>query len=101
LRHEETNTKERYSIPIDGAAADIRAFLEAVKWEDEIFDFDRTTPTAASINHTRSGDRTIDGARVTARYVINPTMTSVILIGIAGRTDQWGTKWNACRTELT
>ena len=51
------------TIHIDGSEADIRAFLEAVKWEDEIFDFNRIIPMPALLKHTGSANRTINGAR--------------------------------------
>ncbi len=60
------------TIHIYGAEADIRAFLEAVKWEDEIFDFNRIIPMPALLKHTGSGNRTINGTVVTSWYVINP-----------------------------
>ncbi len=42
------------SIRIDGTETDIRAFLETVKWEDEIFDFNRIVPMPELLKHTGS-----------------------------------------------
>jgi hypothetical protein len=108
------------SIRVDGSETDIRAFLEAVKWEDEIFDFNRIVPMPALLKHTGSGHRTIDGESVTAWYVINPdeplaeddnvrrfTPEEEAALKEIGYSDwyhwsfdNWGTKWNACHTEL-
>jgi len=108
------------SIRIDGSESDIRAFLEAVKWEDEIFDFNRIVPMPELLKHTGSGNRMIDGEPVTAWYVVNPdaplaeddtirrfTSEEEAALKEIGYTDwyhwscdNWGTKWNACHTEL-
>jgi hypothetical protein len=32
------------TIYVTGKPADLRAFLEAVKWQDEVFDFNRLVP---------------------------------------------------------
>jgi hypothetical protein len=129
LRHGETNSKGAIYMPnwtsntirIDGAEADIRAFLEAVKWEDEIFDFNRIIPMPELLKYTSTGNRTINGTAVTSWYVINPedpipgddgvrlfTPEEEATLKEIGYSDwyhwsfdNWGTKWGACRAELT
>ena len=109
------------TIRIEGAEADLRAFLEAVKWQDEIFDFNRIIPMPELLKHTGSGYQTINGKEVNEWYVIgNETalLTSdksvrlftpdeeSTLLEIGHRswytwcTENWGTKWNARRPEL-
>ena len=53
-------------IYIEGEPADIRAFLEAVKWEDRIFDFNRILPMPEALQGTVSGFTRIDGKEVTS-----------------------------------
>jgi hypothetical protein len=109
------------TIRIEGAEADLRAFLEAVKWQDEIFDFNRIIPMPELLKHTGSGYRTIDGQQVREWYVIGNGAAlaaddksvrlftpeeEATLKAIGHRdwytwsTEHWGTKWNACRAEL-
>jgi hypothetical protein len=108
------------SIRIDGTESDIKAFLETVKSQDEIFDFNRIIPMPELLKHTGSGNRTIDGQSITAWYVINDkdqfpgddgvrrfTPAEEAILKEIGHSDwyswsfdNWGTKWNACRTEL-
>jgi len=57
-------------IYVEGEPADIRAFLEAVKWEDELFDFNRIIPRPEILNHTGSGIREIDGKKVESWYIV-------------------------------
>ena len=59
------------SIRAEGDEHDIAAFLEAVKWQDEIFDFNRVIPMPEILKHTGTGRCTIDGKDVTSWYVIN------------------------------
>ena len=51
-------------IYIEGEPIDIRAFLEAVKWEDRIFDFNRILPMPEALQGTVSGFTRIDGKEV-------------------------------------
>ncbi len=106
-------------IYVEGEQADIRAFLEAVKWEDELFDFNRIIPMPELLKHTASGCTTIDGKKVNSWYVIKPCLKDspaqerlftpeeeAELASIGHRdwyswsVQNWGTKWNACRVEI-
>lgn len=103
------------TITVVGKPADLRAFLEAVKWEDELFDFHRLIPMPEILKHTGAGSRTIDGQDVTSWYVIDPehplpgeenvrafTPEELAVLKDIGhdswyswRIQRWGTKWNA------
>lgn len=103
-----------------GEEADIRAFIEAVKWEDRVFDFNRLIPMPEILKHTGSGHNIIDGEKVTSWYVINPDdvcpgedgvrlftpeeEAELTRIGFRSWYDwciaHWGTKWNAVRGEV-
>lgn len=109
-------------IYIEGDHADIKAFLEAVKWEDELFDFNRIIPRPEILNHTGSGMREIDGKKVDSWYIIKPwhddfpgqkeevrlfTPEEEAELQAIGHRDwyswsiqNWGTKWNACHVEI-
>jgi hypothetical protein len=110
------------TIRAEGDEIDLRAFLEAVKWEDQIFDFNRIIPIPELLKHTGSGGRTIDGREVREWYVINPETDPLTddksvrlftpeeeatLKEIGHRSwytwcyANWGTKWNACHPELS
>jgi hypothetical protein len=54
------------TIDVSGKPADLRAFLEAVAWEDEIFNFHRLIPMPEILKHMGTGSRTIDGQDITA-----------------------------------
>jgi hypothetical protein len=56
-----------------GTPQDLRAFLDAVKWEDKVFDFNRILPMPEILKHTGKGCRIIDGQRVESWYVIDNT----------------------------
>lgn len=108
------------SIRIKGAEADIRAFLDAVKWQDQLFDFNRIIPMPELLKQTGSGFRTIDGEEVTNWYVLNrddplpgddgvrrftaEENATLAKIGYSNWYDwsvaNWGTKWNACRARI-
>ena len=108
------------TLRVAGRPADLRAFLEAVKWEDTLFDFNRLIPMPELLKHTGTGSRTIDGQDVTAWYVINPenplpdqesvrlfTPEEQAALKDIGHNDwyswsikNWGTKWNACRAHI-
>lgn len=108
------------TLRISGTPADIRAFLEAVKWEDELFDFNRLIPMPAILKHTSSGFHKFDGVEHRAWYVENPEETdwskrieraftpeeeaTLKDIGYTSWYEwsikHWGTKWNSCRAEL-
>jgi hypothetical protein len=107
---------------IEGDQADIRAFLEAVKWEDELFDFNRIIPMPELLKHTGSGGRTIEGKQVASWYNVKPwnpqrpeeeeqvrlftPEEEAELTAIGHRNwyswanANWGTKWNASRPEI-
>jgi hypothetical protein len=109
-------------ICIEGDPADIRAFLEAVKWEDELFDFNRIIPMPQLLKHTGSGARDIEGTRVNSWYILKrwnadfpgqkeqvrlftpEESAELIEIGCRDWYDwsrkNWGTKWNACHIEI-
>lgn len=109
-------------IYIEGDKADIRAFLEAVKWEDELFDFNRIIPMPELVKNTGTGSRKIDGQNVDAWYIIKRqhqdfpgqkekvrrfTPEEQAELASIGHADwygwsvqNWGTKWNACRVEI-
>lgn len=108
------------TITVAGKPADLRAFLEAVKWEDEVFDFNRLIPMPEILKHTGTGSRTIDGQDVTSWYVVNPenpipcednirvfTPEELAVLEDIGHDSwyswciqHWGTKWNACRSHI-
>src|SRR5579884_469126 len=107
-------------IYIEGKEADIGAFLEAVKWEDKLFDFNRLIPRPEILNHTGSGHMEIDGKKVEAWYIVKErdwskpgdteevrtfTPEEEAQLSAIGHRDwyswsiqNWGTKWNACDT---
>src|SRR5258708_3022547 len=103
-----------------GTPKDLRAFLEAVKWEDKIFDFNRIIPMPEILRHTGKGCRVIDGERLESWYVIDHTeplpkaehvrrftSSEEALLKTIGHhnwydwsCENWGTKWNARYSEL-
>jgi hypothetical protein len=109
-------------IYVEGDAADIRAFLEAVKWQDELFDFNRIIPRPPLLDRTGSGMRQIDGKEVEAWYIVKRdnedfpgqrekvrlfTPEEEAELAAIGHRDwydwsvtNWGTKWNACRVQI-
>jgi hypothetical protein len=48
-------------IRTEDGEADLRAFLESVKWQDQLFDFNRLIPMPDILKHTGTGRRVIDG----------------------------------------
>lgn len=104
------------TIRAEGCAADLRAFLETVKWQDEIFDFNRLIPMPELLRHTGTGGCTIDGQQVQDWYIKDPSDAGGVrlftdaeeaeLKEIGHRSwydwsvENWGTKWNACHTEI-
>jgi hypothetical protein len=106
-------------ITVEGDQADIRSFLEAVKWEDQLFDFNRLIPMPEILKHTGSGGRTIDGKDVSSWYIIAPqtpdspekvrlfTPEEEADLAAIGHRDwynwscaNWNTKWNACQVAI-
>jgi hypothetical protein len=93
-----------------------------VKWEDELFDFNRIIPMPQLLKHTGSGARDIDGKRVKSWYILKPwnadfpgqkeqvrlftpeEEAELIELGCRDWYDwaraKWGTKWNACQVEI-
>jgi hypothetical protein len=107
------------TIRAAGKERDLRAFLEAVKWQDEIFDFNRLIPMPTLLRHTASGSQVFDGKRFDNWFVENPdaawnerierpfTADEEAALKDIGYTNwydwsvaHWGTKWNACRAEI-
>lgn len=108
------------TIRARGTPQELRAFIEAVKWEDKVFDFNRIIPMPELLKHTGKGSRTIDGERVESWYVIDHTEPfpkqehvrrftqdeEALLEAIGHRNwydwsvDNWGTKWNAGNREI-
>lgn len=108
------------TIRVDGTPRRIKAFLKSVKGENGVFDFNRLIPMPEFLEHTRSGRATIDGKQVSSWYVIDPTRVDradnercftpeeeaqLRDLGCESWYDwsynNWGTKWNACRPEIT
>ena len=108
------------TIRVAGKPADLRAFLEAIKWEDTLFDFSRLTPMPDILKHTGCGRRTINGEEYTSWYVMNPaepdpnkehvrpfTPEEQAALKEIGHdswydwsTQNWGTKWPACGVRI-
>jgi hypothetical protein len=108
------------TITVTGKPDDLRAFLEAVKWEDELFDFNRLIPMPDLLKHTGDGSCTIDGQVHTAWYVVNPAERDPRKTIVRAFTpeeqaqlkeighnswyywsiENWGTKWNACQVHI-
>ncbi len=109
-------------IRAEGDGHDIAAFLDAVKGEDEVFDFNRIIPMPEILRHTASGYRIIDGREVTSWYVVREadhlaaideevrlfTAEEEAALADIGHRDwyswcnaNWNTKWNACRAEIS
>ena len=63
------------TIRVEGSETDLRAFLEQVKSQDEIFDFNRIIPIPEILKHTGSGSCTLDGEDVRSWYVTDPKNT--------------------------
>ena len=104
-------------IYIEGEPADIRAFLEAVKWEDWILDFDRIIPMPEPLKGTVSGFNRIDGKEVSSwkqdmdaegkafdRLFTADEQRDLEKIGFFNWYDwccaTWGTKWNASHPRI-
>src|SRR5579872_225406 len=102
-------------IEINGEDRDVRAFLEAVRSQDQLFDFNRIIPMPELLRRTGFGHQTIDDKKVSAWYVVHkgsPDVpeqvrlftaeeeTALKIIGYTNWYDwsnaNWGTKWNAC-----
>jgi hypothetical protein len=108
------------TIRAEGDETDLRAFLEAVKWQDQIFDFNRIIPMPELVRHAFHGWRTVEGQDVSAWYQIDPEDISFDEKGARRFTPEeeaalrdigysnwydwsiakWGTKWNACDPAL-
>ena len=105
-------------IRVEGEEADIRAFLDSVRSQDQIFDFNSIIPMPDLLKRTASGRCTIDGKDVTSWYVIpgsedvpqkdrlfTPEEEAALKdIGYSNWYDwsivNWGTKWNACHPAI-
>ncbi len=99
-------------IYVEGEPADIRAFLETIKWEDKVLDFNRLIPMPDLLKRTVSGFMTIDGEKVNAWIEDADTERNTVArcftaeekeqlheIGHSSwyewAIQHWGTKWNA------
>jgi hypothetical protein len=100
---------------IEGNPSDIREFLDAIRSQDQLFDFNRIIPMPELLRETATGHCFIDGKPVTSWYVGreasagNPEEVRAFTreeecalrdIGYSNWYDwansNWGTKWNAC-----
>jgi hypothetical protein len=109
------------TINANGQEEEIAAFLAGIRSESEpVFDFATLIPMPELLRHTCSGRRTIEGKAVESWYVIDPANpysdegvrlftpeeeAELARIGAKIWYDwacnNWGTKWNACRAEIT
>jgi hypothetical protein len=107
-------------IRAEGEPADLKAFLEAIKGDDTVFDFNRIIPMPPLLRHTGAGHRIIGGKSVASWYIIHdadplPSDEQVRLftpeeeaeLKLIGHSDwygwsvvNWGTKWDADRPEI-
>ena len=106
-------------LTIQGKEADIRAFLEAIKSKDELFDFNRIILMPDLLKRTGSGSKTIDGREVRSWYEITPyecgqeyqvrhftpaENTELDAIGhrdsLAWASANWGTRTNSCNVDI-
>ncbi len=105
-------------IYVEGETADIRAFLEAVKWQDELFDFNSIFPMPQILTRTVSGHTTFDGVKHSAwttdtdasgktfeRPFNDEERQELQNIGFNNWYDwackNWGTKWKASDVDVT
>lgn len=100
-------------IRVEGKTDKLRAFLDAVKGDEQPLDFRRIIPRPAILDRAISGGNTIDGVRVDTwmqdeaegRKLRLPTDEEAAELS---RYDNWydwscanwGTKWNASSVEL-
>src|SRR6266478_2235736 len=100
-------------IHAEGDPSDIRAFLDAIKADDTVLDFNRIIPMPELLKHTGSGQCTIDSKTVSSWYLIDDKHSRLFTpeeeeqlaeIGYSSWYDwscaHWGTKWNACRAVI-
>jgi len=106
-------------VTAEGEEGDVRAFLDAVKSDDQVFDFNRIIPIPQILSHTVSGSREFDGRKYASWFVENPgaafndrierpfTEGEQSQLKEIGHSDwyswccaNWGTKWNACDPEI-
>ncbi len=109
------------SIYAEGSPEQISEFLEKIRGENGILDFNSIIPMPKLLRHTASGGREIDGKKVSEWYVIEhadyenkkPDKARLFtaeeeaeLQQLGARSwydwsiNNWGTKWNACRAEI-
>jgi Ferredoxin-like domain in Api92-like protein len=105
-------------IYIEGEATDIRALLEAIKWQHELFDFNRIIPMPEILKRTVSGFQKFDGVEVRAwmrdkdangkgieRPFTPEESEQLRVIGHSNWYDwciaNWGTKWNASDVDVS
>ena len=104
-------------IYIEGEQADIEAFLEDVKWEDKLLDFNRLIPMPDILKRTVSGFTKIHGkearswieepgadGKAVARVFTAEEQLQLDEIGFQNWYEwanaNWGTKWNASHVEI-
>jgi Ferredoxin-like domain in Api92-like protein len=108
-------------IEVEGPADQLRVFLDAIKGENGVLDFNSLIPMPSLLRHTNSGTNTIDGVAVHSWYVEQEADYANGVKEIARRFTQaeedelnqigyrswyewsiqhWGTKWNACDPEI-
>jgi hypothetical protein len=108
-------------IYAEGSPEQISEFLDKIKGDNGVLDFNRIIPMPELLKNTGSGSSTIHGKRVSEWYVVNhgnhelniPESIRVFTpeeeaelqeIGHRSWYDwsnaNWGTKWNACDPEI-
>jgi hypothetical protein len=95
-------------IHVTGHEHDIRAFLETVRSEDRLFDFDRIIPMPDILKKTNAGLMIIGGQRASTwveesgqppRLPTESEVAQILATGFESRYDwreeHWDTRWNA------
>jgi hypothetical protein len=109
------------SIYAEGSSEQINEFLETIRGENGVLDFNSIIPMPELLKNTGSGACTIDGQSVKSWYIVEradyankkPEKTRLFtadeeaqLAEIGHRSwydwsiANWGTKWNACDPEI-
>jgi hypothetical protein len=108
-------------IYAEGSTEQISDFLDKIRGDNGVLDFNRIIPMPELLRHTGSGSCTINGQRVAEWYVVDrgnhelkiPEQIRIFTpeeeaelqeIGYRSWYDwsnaNWGTKWNACDPEI-
>jgi hypothetical protein len=108
-------------IRIEGHERDLAFFLDCTRGPEAVLDFNRIIPMPDILRHTAGGHCCIDGQDVTAWYVRDAAdllqgndevrlftpeeEAELAMIGhrswYSWCVENWGTKWNACRAEIS